>query len=199
MRGTLFLASSYSSQMVFTCCNQRLISTAVSGFQKKPPPPPNTHTPYISSLHYLSAIFLFRLLIFFKTHNKTGLFVPGVGAVPPEFLTAYTFKNTNVSAPDMYGNEVSCDYWSGPDGFKYWTVDHYDDLYKNWGHDILFQDGSTGVTWRWGNFNVEPQDDSLFQLPQGADCNAACSKTLSKEDHDALEVHVRLSRFGYGL
>ena len=31
-------------------------------------------------------------------------FVEGVGAVPPAFLRAYTYAETNISAPDMYGN-----------------------------------------------------------------------------------------------
>ena len=52
---------------------------------------------------------------------------------------------------------TACDYWLGPEGFKYWTVGHHDKLYKNYGHDIVFQDGPTGVTWRWGNFDVSPQ------------------------------------------
>ena len=66
-------------------------------------------------------------------------FVKGVGAVPPTFLQAYTYKGTNISAPDYYGNQVSCDYWEGPEGFKYWTVGHNDKKYSNWGHDIVFQ------------------------------------------------------------
>ena len=36
------------------------------------------------------------------------LFQAGVGAVPPQFLRAYTYKGTNQTAPDMYGNDVSC-------------------------------------------------------------------------------------------
>ena len=32
-------------------------------------------------------------------------FVKDVGAVPPAFLKAYTYKGTNISAPDMYGNK----------------------------------------------------------------------------------------------
>ena len=32
-------------------------------------------------------------------------FVKDVGAVPPAFLKAYTYKGTNVSKPDMYGNK----------------------------------------------------------------------------------------------
>ena len=51
-------------------------------------------------------------------------FVKGVGAVPPAFLQAYTYQGTNKSAPDLYGNQVSCDYWTGPEGFKYWTTSH---------------------------------------------------------------------------
>jgi hypothetical protein len=119
-------------------------------------------------------------------------FVSGVGAVPPTFLQAYTYKSTDQMAPDLYGAQVSCDYWEGPEGFKYWTVGHDDAKYKNWGHDIVFQDGPTGVTWRWGGFTVEPQDDSTFQLP-GTDeeCAKTCSKVLSVEEHDALTEHVQ--------
>ena len=62
-------------------------------------------------------------------------------------MHAYTYQGTNQSAPDLYGNEVSCDAWTGPEGFKYWTVGHHDARYSNWGHDIVFQDGPTGVTW----------------------------------------------------
>ena len=80
----------------------------------------------------------------------------------------------------------------GPEGFKYWTVGHYDKIYSNWGHDIVFQDGPTGVTWRWGNFNVSTQEESLFTLP-GTDtqCATKCSKLLSAEEHSSLESHVR--------
>ena len=119
------------------------------------------------------------------------LFKSGVGAVPPQFLRAYTYKGTNQSAPDMYGNEVSCDAWSGPEGFKYWTVGHHDARYHNWGHDIVFQDGPTGVTWRWGNFNVRAQDDSLFALPADAQtCAKSCSVFLSAAEHDAVTRYV---------
>jgi hypothetical protein len=96
----------------------------------------------------------------------------------------------------MYGNSVQCDHWDGPDGFKYWTVSHYDSLYSNWGHDIVFQDGPTGVTWRWGNFDVSPQPASLFELPAGADCSKTCSHLMATEHHDALVAHARLARHG---
>jgi len=123
-------------------------------------------------------------------------FVSGVGAVPLQFLRAYTYQGTNVSAPDLYGNDVMTDHWTGPESFEYWTVSHYDSLYHNWGHDIVFKDGPTGVTWRWGNFDVAPQDDSLFELPAGADCSKTCSKFLAAEDHAAMLAHARLARLG---
>jgi len=98
-----------------------------------------------------------------------------VSAVPLQFLHAFTLKGTNVTSTDYYGNKVSTDYWEGPLGFKYWTVNHYDKLYKNWGHDIVFQDGPTGVTWQWGNFDLSPQADSVFQLPKSlAECSQKC-------------------------
>jgi len=123
-------------------------------------------------------------------------FAADVGAVPPNFLRAYAYQGTNESQPDMYGNSVQCDHWDGPDGFKYWTVSHYDSLYSNWGHDIVFQDGPTGVTWRWGNFDVSPQPASLFELPAGADCSKTCSHLMATEHHDALVAHARLARHG---
>jgi len=118
-------------------------------------------------------------------------FVDKVGAVPPEFLQSYTYKGSE-KAPDMYGNSVQCDKWEGPSGFKYWTVGHDDAKYKNFGHDIVFQDGPTGVTWRWGNFKVEPQADSLFELPAGK-CEESCPKYLGAEDAEGLmqDLHVR--------
>jgi hypothetical protein len=61
------------------------------------------------------------------THNiPCCTFVSGVGAVPPTFLQAYTYKGTNVTSHDYDGNAVSCDYWEGPEGFKYWTVGKFE-------------------------------------------------------------------------
>ena len=103
------------------------------------------------------------------------LFKEGVSAVPIQFVHSFTRAGQNVSAPDFYGNDVSCDYWEGPDGFKYWTVGKHDELYHNVGHDIVFQDGPTGVTWRWGNFDVREQDDAIFDLPASLEeCMTPC-------------------------
>lgn len=119
-------------------------------------------------------------------------FYSGVGAVPTNFLRAYKYQGTNESAPDLYGNTVKCDHWVGPESFEYWTVSHYDKLYKNWGHDIVFKDGPTGVTWRWGNFDVTPQDDGLFKLPgTNMQCATKCSKFVTPEEHDAVAVYLR--------
>ena len=120
-------------------------------------------------------------------------FVKGVGAVPPNFLRSYTFKGTNVSAPDMYGNNVMCDYWEGPEDFKYWTTTATDKPLYNYGHDIVFQDGPTGVTWRWGNFNVRPQNDSMFELFADKEtCSKTCTKFLSETEHIELTKHVNM-------
>jgi len=118
-------------------------------------------------------------------------FVDGVGAVPPQFLQSYTYQGTE-NAPDMYGNSVLCEKWNGPEGFKYWTVAPNDITYKNVGHDIVFQDGPTGVTWRWGNFTVEPQASSLFELPAG-NCEESCPKFLGATGGESLlqDPHVR--------
>merc|ERR1712203_1330337 len=122
-------------------------------------------------------------------------FVADVGAVPPEFLQSYKRTAQDDEALDMAGNKVKCDKWEAPDGFKYWTVGHNDAIYKNFGHDIVFQDGPTGVTWRWGNFSVTPQDDSLFELPDagaGHSCEDSCPKFLSTDELGALvsDSHV---------
>ena len=59
---------------------------------------------YLSPGHLLSQ----------PSHNiDCCTFVSGVGAVPPTFLQAYTYKSTDQLAPDFYGNQVSCDYWEG--------------------------------------------------------------------------------------
>ena len=103
------------------------------------------------------------------------LFVEQVGAVPVQFLHSFTRIAQNVYAPDLYGNKVSCDYWEGPGGFAYWTVGNNDPLYHNFGHDIKFQDGQTGVSWRWGNFDVSPQNETIFDLPGSMDeCMTPC-------------------------
>ena len=62
--------------------------------------------------------------------------------------------------------------------------------------DIVFKDGPTGVTWRWGNFNVSQMPGELFELPAGADCSKKCSKLMASEDHAAALVHARLARLG---
>jgi len=120
------------------------------------------------------------------------LFVADVGAAPPEFLQSFTLVGQDKDAPDMYGNQVKCDEWSGPSGFKYWTSGKNDPTYgNNVGHDILFQDGPTGVTWRWGNFTALPQGD-LFTLPPGQ-CDQSCPKFLAEEELEAMhqDPHVK--------
>lgn len=128
------------------------------------------------------------------------LFKAGVGAVPPEFLQSYKLVARDELAPDMYGNQVSCDKWDGPLGFKYWTVGKSDSTYKNFGHDIVFQDGPTGVTWRWGNFTKLPEDESLFKLPKGQ-CSQPCSAFLENDEVHALlqDSHVRRSMAHHGM
>ena len=121
-------------------------------------------------------------------------FKAGVGAVPPQFLQSMSLVGQDVDAPDMYGNTVKCDEWEGQT-FKYWTVGRNDPLYKNVGHDIVFQDGPTGVTWRWGNFNVTSQPADVFELPTVGDCSESCPTFLTDSEMDALhrDPHVRRS------
>lgn len=120
------------------------------------------------------------------------LFVKGVGAAPPEFLQSFTLKARDQDAPDMYGNQVKCDEWEGPEGFRYWTVGKNDPLYKNFGHDIVFQDGPTGVTWRWGNFSALPAGDH-FSLPAGQ-CSTPCSVILEAAEIEALHVDAHVKK-----
>merc|ERR1712211_170139 len=98
----------------------------------------------------------------------------------------------------MYGNTVKCDEWEGQT-FKYWTVGKNDPLYNNVGHDIVFQDGPTGVTWRWGNFNVTIQPADVFELPTVGDCSESCPTFLTDSEIGALhrDPHVRRSIEGH--
>jgi len=118
-------------------------------------------------------------------------FKADVGAVPPQFLQSYKLSAQGVSKPDMYGGQIKTDQWDGPSGFQYWTSAK-DDATYGFGHDIVFKDGPTGVTWRWGNFSVVPQEDKLFDLPAG-NCEESCPKFLAMDEISALhsDPHVR--------
>jgi len=118
-------------------------------------------------------------------------FKADVGAVPPQFLQSYKLSAQGVSKPDMYGGQIKTDQWDGPEGFQYWTSAKDDSTY-GFGHDIVFKDGPSGVTWRWGNFSVTPQDEKLFELPAG-NCEEDCPKFLSSDEISALhsDPHVR--------
>ena len=52
---------------------------------------------------------------------------------------------------------------------KNWTVGRNHPLYKFVAHEIVtvFQDGLTGVTWRWGTFNVTTPPSDMFKLSAG--------------------------------
>jgi len=111
--------------------------------------------------------------------------------VPPAFLNSFTYEE-NETVPDMYGNQVNTHRWSGPGGFKYWTAaEPYtgaDGTSFPQKHDVKFQDGPTGVTWRFGKFDVStPQDDRLFQqstygTPE--QCATDCSIFMSKQEKE---------------
>ena len=76
---------------------------------------------------------------------------------------------------------------------RYWTTTDHDRPMYNYGHDIVFQDGPTGVTWRWGNFNVRPQNDTNFELfADASTCSKSCRKFLSEADHKDLRNHVNM-------
>lgn len=62
-------------------------------------------------------------------------FVSGVGAVPVQFLAAFNYSGVQ-SAADYFGNEQSCNYWTGPGDFAYWTLASG----SNQGADIKFQE-----------------------------------------------------------
>jgi hypothetical protein len=49
------------------------------------------------------------------------LVTPDVGAVPPNFLAPFNFSNVE-NVPNMFGESVSTNHWTGPDGFAYWTA-----------------------------------------------------------------------------
>jgi len=112
------------------------------------------------------------------------LLIPDVGAVPPSFLQGFTWNSTQ-TAPNLYGQETKCDYWtSGASGFAYWTQ-------LNTGFDVFFQDGPTGTYWAWGDFNVVSQPSSVFALPgNSAQCAASCFPDHSSKTKKLLREHV---------
>jgi hypothetical protein len=95
------------------------------------------------------------------------LLIPGVGPIPPNFLRGYNFSNVETAA-DYYGTLHVSNHWVAPD-FEYWTD-------VKTGFDVALLDGPT-IKWTWANFDVRPQPDSLFKIPQN--CTAACPKFLT--------------------
>jgi len=109
------------------------------------------------------------------------LLFPGVGAVPPNFLAAFTYNGTAI-AQDYYNDTYECNYWVGDGGFAYWT-----DVKQ--GHDIYFQDGPTGTYWSWGRFTVAPQDPIFFALPGSAEeCNQPCPPLPPSDQADPSKI-----------
>lgn len=105
----------------------------------------------------------------------------GVGTVPPEFLRAFIYANTE-DADDFYGNAHECYHWVSGGGFAYWTsLD---------GIDVQFKDDDTGVFWNFGEFNVRAQDPSMFDLFPG-NCSQPCFN-VGQEPINELYPYYRL-------
>jgi len=108
------------------------------------------------------------IFVSFPTLNITCCsYVPGVGAVPPDFLRGFNYSGHIESVPDQHGIKHNTYRWDGADDFKYWTD-------ANNGDDVQFQDGPTGVKWNFGDMVVEAQATSIFDLPAG-DCSQDCN------------------------
>ena len=117
-----------------------------------------------------------------QAQEECCLFVPDVGAVPPNFLAPFNFSDVE-NADNYYGDSVSCNHWTGPESFGFWTA-------ASSGVDIKFKDGPTSVTWNVGKFNVTSQPDELFQLPTTGDCSKKCGflKDQSYAAEDLLSL-----------
>eukprot|EP00693_Jakoba_libera_P002838 EC692931.1.p2 GENE.EC692931.1~~EC692931.1.p2 ORF type:complete len:222 (+),score=87.66 EC692931.1:99-764(+) len=106
--------------------------------------------------------------------------VADVGAVPPEFLKPFTFDSVQQNITDMYGDSHTTNYWTGPDDFAYWTD-------ATTGFDVRFKDGPTGITWRWGNFDVKEQSVDTFKLPN-PNCSKKCGFLGKAQEMSASEM-----------
>ena len=98
------------------------------------------------------------------TPAKCCLQFPGVGSIPPDFLTPFNFTGVT-SAPDYAGTMHSVNSWDGGSGFKYWT-----DVTSR--EDIQFQEGFGLIQWNFGPMNDAPQPASLFVVPDN--CLGSC-------------------------
>jgi len=117
-------------------------------------------------------------------HLDCCLLIPGVGSVPPEFLKNFKYDSIQL-AEDYYGVNHTTYYWTGIDGFAYWT----DAQTKA---DIKFKDGETGIFWNFGELEDRPQDNKWFTLPRQC---GACHSLSPKQAVLSLSVDpmIRLS------
>jgi len=96
------------------------------------------------------------------------LVFPGVGSIPPDFLTPFNYSGYQTLAMDGSGVTHMTDFWVAVDGFQYWTD-------STTGFDIQFADAGL-LLWNFGDFNVQTQPSSLFELPKPS-CNNLCPGT----------------------
>jgi len=115
---------------------------------------------------------------------------PGVGSVPPTFLQGFNYSGLQQIVPDYYGVLHKTNLWTGAGGFNYWTA------LDEFGSDIQFEDGGgLGIFWNFTPLNVESQDPSIFELPNGF-CNINCPSTGDYAiNHKALlqDPYIRLA------
>jgi len=112
------------------------------------------------------------------------LLFPGIGSVPPAFLTPFNFSGFTPLAVDHSGVPHITNFWVAG-GFNYWTD-------TTTGLDIQFEDGGA-ILWNWSPLNDVPQPASIFSLPSGQNCNASCpSSFLEKEISDPYISLARL-------
>ena len=57
-------------------------------------------------------------------------------------------------------SKVKCDEWTGPSGFKYWTVGRSSPIYS-FGHDIVLQDGPANT---WSRPQVDGREEATPSL-----------------------------------
>jgi len=116
------------------------------------------------------------------------LLLPGIGAIPPNFLAPFNASGFVIPMPDYVGVLHETNFWTTNEGFYYWTD-------ANSGQDIFFTDGSV-INWAFvPQFSFTSQSASLYQIP--STCAASCGGTASSPRFHSSEPLIGLSALHY--
>eukprot|EP01118_Nematostelium_gracile_P009289 TRINITY_DN3117_c0_g2_i1.p1 TRINITY_DN3117_c0_g2~~TRINITY_DN3117_c0_g2_i1.p1 ORF type:complete len:232 (+),score=60.46 TRINITY_DN3117_c0_g2_i1:41-697(+) len=114
-----------------------------------------------------------------STMNETCEWIPGVGSIPPDFLTPFNFTGYTNLVPDFNGVLHVSNFWNGGGGFQYWTD-------AETGDDVQLCDGGA-INWNFGPFNVVPQSKEMFDIGVNP---PPCSFSLEATKHIPLFRHL---------